>query len=297
MGINVGPRSLWIALALGALVLLISASGSGLLQSRAQAQPESAGAYPNLRAQPARDFRFDVVDVQVGGAIVSKEVIRLSVTSTNDGLGPLDLIAGAPEPGTGKQSVSQRFLLADGGWDTYEHAAGAFSWHDGHNHFHIDEYALFSLHEADDPSFANERARGVKTTFCIMDTTKVDTKLSGAPKRATYRTCGAVNQGMSVGWGDTYGYQLVDQWIDVTSLVGDAVNNGAYVIRVEIDPAGNIEERDRAGQIADDDNVSTVAVCIDFLAREISLGDCESSDDGNSGRPGNGNGRGNRPTR
>ena len=44
-----------------------------------------------------------------------------------------------------------------------------------------------------------------------MDTTKIDARLPGAPRKSVYSTCYANVQGMSVGWGDTYGSYLAGQ--------------------------------------------------------------------------------------
>ena len=45
-----------------------------------------------------------------------------------------------------------------------------------------------------------------------------------------------------MGWGDTYGYYLVDQWIDLgTSSLPD----GQYILRAVADPS-NLEEQNKA---------------------------------------------------
>ena len=77
----------------------------------------------------------------------------------------------------------------------------------------------------------------------------MNTKLPGAPKQAVYNTCGASVQGMSVGWGDTYGYQLVGQEIDIIGLP-----NGDYRLRIELDPKNKLVETNET------DNVSTIDI-------------------------------------
>ena len=127
--------------------------------------------------------------------------------------------------------------------------AGSFTYHAGHGHIHFNDYALYTLQ----PVGANGAAEriGYKTTFCIMDTTRVNTRLPGASKRAIYKTCNASVQGMSVGWGDKYGYTLEGQSIDITGLA-----DGDYNLKIEVDPKSRIVESNEA------DNVSTVRLRI-----------------------------------
>ncbi len=86
-----------------------------------------------------------------------------------------------------------------------------------------------------------------KTTFCVMDTNSSNLSLPGAPSQPVYTTCSATVQGMSVGWGDTYGRSLPGQGIDVTGLP-----EGDYRLVIEIDPKNRIIETN------DDDNVACV---------------------------------------
>jgi hypothetical protein len=118
-----------------------------------------------------------------------------------------------------------------------------------HNHFHFEGYADYTLQLGAAPG-ASDRL-GHKTTFCIMDTTRMNTKLSGAPKRAVYDTCGSEIQGMSVGWGDTYGYQLTGQDIDITGQP-----DGDYKLIIELDP------KDKLVETNETDNISTVDIRI-----------------------------------
>jgi subtilase family serine protease len=67
-----------------------------------------------------------------------------------------------------------------------------------------------------------------------MDTTKVDTSLPGS---AYYSSCGRTIQGMSVGWGDTYGAHLAGQEIDFTDNA-----DGIYSLKIVIDPDRHIVE-------------------------------------------------------
>ena len=186
---------------------------------------------PNITPFPARDIR---VVTGSDGLLY----LRFSTVSWNNGLGALELIAGDPDSAN-TQKVFQRIYSINGSYRDV--LAGSFVWHEGHNHFHFDDYALYTLQGA--PGARTS----AKTTFCVMDTSRVDTKLPGASKRAIYKTCGAIKQGMSVGWGDQYGYQLAGQAIDITGLP-----NGDYNLKIEIDPNHRLTELDTS------DNISNV---------------------------------------
>ena len=67
-----------------------------------------------------------------------------------------------------------------------------------------------------------------------MDTDRIDASASSQPH---YTTCDATVQGLSVGWGDTYGSQLPGQEIDLTSLP-----DGLYTLTIVADPKGRLSE-------------------------------------------------------
>jgi hypothetical protein len=100
-----------------------------------------------------------------------------------------------------------------------------------------------------------------------MDTTKVDARLSGAPKRPVYEACNPYVQGMSIGWGDTYGAQLAGQAIDLTGNP-----DGLYELTVDIDPANRLRESN------DSDNTACVLVQIGVAAKTVqTVGACGMS--------------------
>ena len=232
---------------------------------------------PNLEALPAAELRLETTN---DGRIL----LRASTTSWNSGDGNLELVVDPGNTTTGKQKVYQRIYQDDGtSRDAY---AGEFTWHPPHNHFHFDDYALYKVHKVGDLS--NPVAHGQKTTFCVMDTDRINHRIPNASKKATYRTCGDQIQGMSVGWGDTYRYYLAGQEIDVTGLP-----SGDYEFTIVVDPKNLLlETTDGPGGNAAD-NTSTIPICLDFTAMTVDDAPCGSS----SGNNGNGNGRNNRPPR
>lgn len=202
---------------------------------------------PNLQAFPAGNL---AIVQDISGAIQ----LLFGATTWNNGDGPLVLVAGEADPATLKQKVYQRVFLSDGSF--YDRVAGDFVWHPSHNHFHFEDYALYTLQPFNAPG-ASART-SAKTSFCVMDTTAIDTRLPGAPNKPVYTTCGNVMQGMSVGWGDTYGSQLAGQSIDLTGLP-----DGDYKLIIEADP------KKRLLEINDSDNASCVLLRISNLSLDI----------------------------
>lgn len=245
--------------------------------SRSPAQADVHLLLPNLRPLPASDLQFSTAEVSPG---VFHEVIRLSATTWNDGAGPLEIHADTPLVGDSQQHVRQYAYTATGGLEPVPGSGGLVVWHPEHSHFHFESFAAFELQPLSAPGGAIRT--GSKTTFCIMDTDRIDHKLDGAPKRAHYTTCGQLVQGMSVGWGDTYRSTLFGQWIDVDDLVGDSKASGLYLLRMISDP------NDKLSELNEFDNVAEIEVEIDFVTREITVAGAEKQP------PGNGRGRPNR---
>ena len=200
--------------------LALALAGSAMLAGGASAQT-AVDLPPDLRPLPASNLSL------VANASAGTYTLRFNTTSWNHGQGPLQLVAGSVDTGSGKQQVFQRVYLSDG--TSFLHLAGWFEWHPTHNHFHFDDYATYTLQPVNAPGGSSRI--GEKTTFCVMDNTKMDTTLPGAPASAVYSTCGSQVQGMSVGWGDTYGAQLPGQEIDFTDNA-----DGIYQLKIEVDP-------------------------------------------------------------
>lgn len=241
-------------LRLGLTVLALAGTATLVFASTGSAQPQAQALWPNLKPRPA--FNLFLATPSTGG----KE-IRFSVTSYNWGLGPLELIAG--ETGSQGQNVYQRVYNSDGTHTDY--FAGTFVWHPAHNHFHFGDYALYSLAPINAPGGSPKS--GSKTTFCIMDTTKVNGSLPGAPQQAVYAVCGDKVQGMSVGWGDTYGYHLEGQSINITGNP-----SGDYCLTIQIDPKGKLCEADEPTDCgSSSDNTASSLVRIDVEHNTVTV--------------------------
>jgi hypothetical protein len=217
--------------------LLFLAALCLMLDARAQ-----TALPPNLKALPASNLSL------VYNSAAGTHTLRFATTSWNNGTGPLHLEAGPLDPNSsGKQLVYQRIYNSDNSSTT--RLAGSFTWHNGHNHFHFDDYATYTLQPVE-AAGGSERT-GSKTTFCVMDTTAINTSIPNASPSATYVTCGNLFQGMSVGWGDTYGAHLMGQELNFTGNP-----DGIYKLIIAVDPKSRILESNET------DNVSCALLSI-----------------------------------
>jgi len=216
------------------------------------------------QAQSAAELRPNLVATPASGLTVVRESgvtnLRFATMSWNSGAGPLELRAGAIDLDQLTRKVYQRISLSDGTYS--DNLAGDFVYHPEHAHFHFEDYALYRLVPVSAPG-ASER-QSAKTTFCVMDTDKVP-NFSG-PTSAVFSTCGSDIQGMSVGWGDTYGAHLAGQSFDVTNSP-----DGDYNVIIEIDPRLRILESNES------DNVACARIRLSVSSRTVqNLGSCTS---------------------
>jgi hypothetical protein len=209
-----------------AVTVLVAFLGTGYLPTALSACDPLV---PNLRPLPASDISL-VLD-----ASGNPSALRFAVTSWNSGLGRLELVAKEVDTTAQKQRVDQRIYDSCGHYQDY--AVGSFEWHQAHNHFHFEGYANYFLTPI---GTAGQGRNGSKTTFCVMDTTSINPQVWGASSQ-TYTSCGNTIQGMSVGWGDTYGSQLEGQSIDATGLTA-----GDYALEINIDPFKRLIETNDA---------------------------------------------------
>lgn len=215
-----------------ALVLL-----GGLLALAAVAAPRLTTAatvlYPNLKALPATDLHFDTI---MAGDGSTHHVLRFSSTVWNNGEGALEVQGG--EQGKLFQRLDDSAVNSR----LREIPKAAILFHPTHNHYHFNNFARYELWDVDPKRDKLNRVlrRGTKITFCIMDTRPQRSQpWARDPKTAQYDGCGQDVQGISSGWGDTYGYWLPDQWID---LGPGRLRDGKYALRTVADPNNLLDE-------------------------------------------------------
>src|SRR5262245_40352284 len=131
---------------------------------------------PNLVPLPASEI--SVVQSANGHTL-----LRFAAVNTNVGQGPLELVPGGID-GTGQQ-IFQRIYSTDGSFR--DRLAGTMTWHPEHNHFHFNNFALYTLTALANTSGSGKTSE--KTSFCVEDTTPIDLSLPGAPRSGVYTTC------------------------------------------------------------------------------------------------------------
>jgi hypothetical protein len=162
--------------------------------------------------------------VEEGGITPGEHtLIRFTVSTPN--IGTADVNLGDP---------NVHFAANDG---LYEYATC-------HRHFHFRHYTLYELI---DPA-TGYVWRAAKRGFCMIDVEKYQAYPGPASNDRNYLACGAPatatepaivgNQGISVGWADTYVWKLGGQFFVLDGGDGQPpVPPGDYVIRITVNPA------------------------------------------------------------
>lgn len=233
------------------MLAVLAAPFAILLATSAGATAVGGPLYPDLRTMPPSDLRFDIVTIDAAGAPQQRKVLRFSNTVANVGQGPLELYGDLITGSGGKYAkVVQRIYDRDGRVST-TNPVGDLEYHEAHAHWHLADFASYQLHAANGTSLgqALEGKKGTKTGFCLLDTTRIQ-RLPDSPRSSVYTRCGTLNdaspsltQGISVGWGDTYGASLAEQWVDLGAADGlPHLADGDYAIRSLVDPNGKLIE-------------------------------------------------------
>jgi hypothetical protein len=216
---------------LAALVLL-AALGAVFLAlgpfSASQASAPTQPHYPDLQTLLPSQLTIQTSSGQ--------KLLRLSNTVVNRGDGRLEL---RPVNNGGTTKAYQRVYKGDGSLYS-ESLVGIFAFHRKHHHWHFEDFASYELYTvAADGGIGALVASTEKVTFCIIDVTLVDASLEHASPTPVYSQCNRnALQGLSVGWGDTYPWNLSGQWIDITT----GVPNGDYWLVSTADPLNRLNE-------------------------------------------------------
>ncbi len=204
-------------------------SGQDVVAAPADRLPDLAMAYPtDLRIEKrtgSRRLRFTTMIVNLGAGPFETGSSRL---------------AGQPVMG-----VNQRIYNTAGTFRKVDTTATARYAGDGHDHWHVQDIAHYELYKINDTSTALRR--DAKVGFCFFDTNAYRLSLPRAPKTRKYTAAGCgkksslfVKNGISVGWGDKYGWSLSRQWINIRNLP-----SGQYYLKVTVDPLRQFHELSR----------------------------------------------------
>jgi len=200
-------RSLVMALALSLLLTTVG------VPARA-APPGPNARFPDLAMAQLTDFAIE-------RPAPGTRWLRFTTIIANVGIGALR-VRGYDPLANGELHVMQK--VYDGGtWATIHTPARLYWSGDGHNHWHIRDLETYELRSASAPNAPPLRV-GVKHGFCFSDNWAYRLSMPRAPQAAYYTSCGHapadtyVRMGLSVGWGDRYGWDIVDQYIDISGL-------------------------------------------------------------------------------
>lgn len=213
---------------------------------------------PDLRTVPPNELTFDRVFIRGE----RRHVLRFTNTVWNAGEGPLEL-RGNPESG----ELVQRVDDGAGGVVDLPLADAAFVYHANHDHWHLADFARYELRERGSGQRQAFKARRAKTSFCVMDTERIQ-DLPGGPASRVFTTCQQDVQGVSVGWADTYRFSIPDQWIVIGAK---PLVDGRYALRSVADPGDILDE----GETAREDEASNGAkVCFAVRGGKIRMTAC-----------------------
>jgi hypothetical protein len=205
--------------------------------------PESAGP-PEQAALLLPDLRtLEPSDLRLEGRSDGSRALRLANTVWNSGQGPLEL-RGETMAGTTHMRVIQVLHMEDG--TTLERPVGHFIFHPTHDHWHLDDFAIYQLWTLSPRGeLAEIVAASSKVSYCLIDTDPVRPHLPGFSPGRTYRGCGRLQQGLSVGWGDHYHAGLDGQTIELGELP-----DGLYALRSVANAEGLLFEADKTNNEA-----------------------------------------------
>ncbi|MGH7175916.1 MAG: lysyl oxidase family protein [Tepidisphaeraceae bacterium] len=213
--------------------------------------------------------------------IPGRNLLRFTTGIGNQGTGPAVLTSansGTPPAGSGITSWvnadgTQNVLQLQYNYNTSTNQftfdnyrpAGRMIWHNGHGHFHLEDYARYRLltNVGGSPGPVAMRSDGAEATgdkigFCLVNISVSFTMTNGQSSTTLQgydpvgdqshasnngqplTTCG-FTQGIHVGHADVYSSIYDGQWIDVTG-----VPNGSYFLEVTLDAQNVIQETNDA---------------------------------------------------
>jgi hypothetical protein len=235
------------------LVRALLLAGLLLIPSPAPAAETLRELLPDLAMAPLRDFRLEAT-------ADGRRLLRFTAEIVNLGAGPFELYASRASTSDELMTdIRQRVYREDG---TRREVATPAVMHfagDGHDHWHVRELEDYAL----TPLGGEQPAAGAKQGFCFSDNRLYQASRTGAPQRAQYRSCGGPNNlsltmGLSIGWGDIYGWYMHGQYVDVTGLAP-----GFYELSAVADENGWFEELDEGN------NSTSTLVWLDAAAGTV----------------------------
>lgn len=229
--------------------LAIVAAALAVLGAAGASAPAGAGTVaatdvlPDLVADPPAGATL----VEYAYANGPKELLlRFDGYVHNSGAGAFEL-RGARASNSAAMTPLQRIYRSDG--SSHDEAMpGAELFYtnaDGHNHFHLQRIARYSLWANDRSA---EAAPAMKVGFCLEDSTRIENPDSRSRVYTGADWCQhnhpdvvSLVEGVSSGWRDVYDSELAFQWV-----VASDVQPGRYWLREDIDTEDLVRESDES---------------------------------------------------
>jgi len=239
-------------------VALLVILGAGLGGRAGSVEPGDI-YLPDLRTLDPSDFHIAQQS--------DRTFLLLTNTVWNGGDGPLEMRPEHDEE-AGVTNAFQLLFTEDAEGNVVqtaqEHAAGSFAFHPAHDHWHFQDLALYELTKMKaDGSPGKTLAASEKISFCMFDQLQVDEDLENAapgPHYSGFACDQNANVGYSVGWGDEYAYNFVDQDIEITG-----VSPGRYWVLSTADPEGLIQETNNQN------NAAQTAIELRMVAKDLEV--------------------------
>lgn len=211
--------------------------------------PPASGAtqlLPDMGMAPVSSVALDTT------TLPGHRLLRYESRIVNVGAGAFE-VNGTRAVTSSPFAFSQRIYDDAGGSTSIPITGTNFIWGgDGHHHWHVDQIESGTLRRLDNGVVVGTLA---KHGFLMQDGFKYRTTLPGFPLRPVYNAAHfpdmrnkqalSVTEGVSVGWGETYGLNTNLQWIDITGLP-----NGRYRLTLSANDAGWFTESDTANNTA-----------------------------------------------
>lgn len=206
--------------------------------TRALALPPAGAAArpPGLRLPDLQIF--EPYDIHTVGSPSGGDLrLKFGTTIWNAGAGPLET-RGAENAATKQLEVYQYLYPRGEGAARQGRRIGTFNYNHRHGHLHLQTFARYQLWSLGPRGGLKEPvATNGKVGFCLMDIKPVDGVRPNAAAAPVYAGCRADVQGISVGYGDEYVAQLLEQDLNITGLP-----DGNYALVTTANPDREIEE-------------------------------------------------------
>lgn len=236
----------------GLVMLNVPPSGDGapLLPNLIAFTPHNfhVASAGGLLPQPENPFLSCYPEETVENPGHPTKCLRFNQVIGNAGAGPLELrfnVEGIADPDASseRRRLVQRIYNDDGTFT--DRLADAYEFHAVHGHIHYKGFGQSFLYgyDWDDGERGAQVRAGRKVGFCVIDVFIIDEyfdePLRHGARTRTFPTCDMPSdgpwmvQGVDIGWADVYGWNLPDQYIDITD-----VPDGIYDLEQVANPLG-----------------------------------------------------------